>query len=187
MSRAYGSPKGLRYDLGTPIKGCATYRLRPIIVIRDLIMKNRTLLVVLSIAAASAAGCIGFDRQSGVTAPSATGVSALMGTWTSATIIPSPSACSNFKWNASEQTATAAKGTFSATCAGDLNFTGAAEGTLNGAVINWKATGNATGPSITACAISLTGTAELGTSSIRIPYSGTTCLGAVSGTETLRR
>ena len=150
-------------------------------------MKNRLLLVVLSIGAASAAGCVGVERQSGLPGPSAIGVSALMGNWTSASIIPSPGACGNFKWNASEQTATTAKGTFSATCAGDLNFTGAAEGTLNGSVINWKANGNATGPGITACAISLTGTAELGTSSIRIPYQGTTCLGAVSGTETLRR
>jgi hypothetical protein len=150
-------------------------------------MKNRILLVVCSIAAASLTGCIGFDRQSGVTSPSATGVSALMGAWSSANIIPSPSACTNFKWNATEQTTTSAKGSFSATCAGDLNFTGTAEGTLSGTVISWKANGNATGPGITACAIALTGTAELGTSSVRIPYSGTTCLGAVSGVETLRK
>jgi hypothetical protein len=150
-------------------------------------MKNRIVLVVLSAAALSAAGCIGFDRQSGPTAPSASGASAMMGAWTSSTIIPSPTACSNFKWNATEQTATSAKGSFSATCAGDLAFTGTAEGTLSGAVATWKANGNATGPGITACSISLTGTAEVGVSTIRIPYSGTTCLGPVSGVETLRR
>ena len=150
-------------------------------------MKNRVLLVVLSIAAISAAGCFGYERQSGITGPSATGVGGLMGAWTSSNIIPSPNACSNFKWNATEQTATSAKGSFSATCAGDLSFTGTAEGTLTGSVIAWKANGNATGPGITSCAISLNGTAELGTSSIRIPYSGTTCLGPVSGVENLKR
>ena len=150
-------------------------------------MKQRILLAVLSVAAVAASACFGFDRKSGLTGPSATGVGALMGAWSSANIVPSPAACANFKWNATEQTATSAKGTFSATCAGDLSFTGNAEGALSGSVINWKASGNATGPGITSCAIALTGTAELGVSSIRIPYQGTTCLGAVAGVETLRR
>jgi hypothetical protein len=35
--------------------------------------------------------------------------------------------------------------------------------------------------------VTLTGTAELGVDSIRIPYAGDTCLGKVSGVETLRR
>lgn len=151
-------------------------------------MKNRILLVVVSVAAISAAGCIGFERKSGnPTGPSATGVGALMGQWTSTNIIPSPTSCTDFKWSASEQTATSAKGSFSATCAGDLKFTGTAEGTLSGSVITWKANGNATGPGITNCAITLNGTAELGIDSIRIPYSGDTCLGKVSGVENLRR
>ena len=38
-----------------------------------------------------------------------------------------------------------------------------------------------------ACAITLTGTAELGTDSIRVPYSGDTCLGNVSGVEILKK
>jgi len=33
----------------------------------------------------------------------------------------------------------------------------------------------------------LSGTAELGVDSIRIPYSGTTCLGTVSGVEILNK
>jgi len=40
---------------------------------------------------------------------------------------------------------------------------------------------------IPACAIALTGTAELGLNSIRVPYSGSTCLGPVSGVEVLNR
>ena len=35
--------------------------------------------------------------------------------------------------------------------------------------------------------VTLAGTAELGVDSIRIPYSGNTCLGNVSGTEVLKR
>jgi hypothetical protein len=35
--------------------------------------------------------------------------------------------------------------------------------------------------------VTLSGTAELGVDSIRIPYSGDTCLWKVSGVETLRR
>lgn len=151
-------------------------------------MKNRILVVVVSIAAISAAGCIGFERKSGNPAgPSASGVSALMGQWTSTNIIPSPTSCTDFKWSASEQTTTSAKGSFSATCAGDLKFAGTAEGTLSGSVIAWKANGNANGPGITNCTITLTGTAELGVDSIRIPYSGDTCVGKVAGVETLRR
>ena len=92
--------------------------------------------------------------------------------------------------NATEQTATSAKGTFSATCAGDLQVSGTAEGAFSSgsaALINWKATGTASAPGLTSCSIALTGTAELGVDSIRIPYEGTTCLGRVSGVETLRK
>jgi hypothetical protein len=152
-------------------------------------MKNLTWIAVLSVAAASA-GCVGYERQSDITGPSASGVSALLGNWSSATIIPSPSSCTNFKWSATEQTSTSAKGSFSATCAGDLHVSGTAEGafaTGSTSVINWKANGTASAPGITNCNISLTGTAELGVDSIRIPYSGDTCLGKVSGVENLRK
>jgi len=150
-------------------------------------MKNRTLLVVLSIAAAAASACLGYERKSTITGPSANGLGALSGNWTSGNIIPSPNACSNFKWNPTEQTATTARGSFSASCAGDLQLTGTAQGTLTGSGIEWSAEGNATAPGLSSCHITLKGTAELGTDSIRIPYSGRTCLGDVSGVETLRR
>jgi hypothetical protein len=35
--------------------------------------------------------------------------------------------------------------------------------------------------------MALTGTGELGVDSIRIPYEGTTCLGKVSGVQTLKK
>jgi hypothetical protein len=151
-------------------------------------MKNRTLIVVFSIAAVAATGCAGFERQSSLTGPSAAGNNSMLGNWTSSSLIPTPSSCTNFKWNVTEQTATSAKGTFTATCAGELQLTGTAQGAFTTPVtIVWTAQGNATAPGLTSCAILLTGAAEIGTDSIRVPYSGDTCLGPVSGIETLKK
>jgi len=151
-------------------------------------MKNRTILVVLSIAAAAAAGCTGFERESSPTSPTAAGNNSLLGSWTSSQLIPTPSTCTDFVWNVSEQTATSAKGTFTATCPGDLKFTGSALGAFNTpTTIGWSAQGNATAPGLTSCAITLTGTASAGTDAIIIPYAGDTCLGKVSGIETLKK
>lgn len=151
-------------------------------------MKNCVLATLLCFAAA-AAGCVGYSSKTTTTAPSASGVAALMGNWqsASATVIPAPATCGDFKWNPTEQTSNSAKGSFSASCAGDLKVAGTATGTLSGSVINWSATANATAPALNACAIQLSGTAELGVDSIRIPYSGTTCLGPVSGVEILSK
>jgi hypothetical protein len=134
-----------------------------------------------------AAACTSFEHTSSMTGPSPAGVSALMGSWASASVAPSPSSCTDFKWSVTEQTSTTAKGSFSATCASSLLVTGTAEGSLSGSTIAWSASGNATGPGVPSCAITLTGTAELGTDSIRVPYSGDTCLGTVSGVEILKK
>lgn len=151
-------------------------------------MKNRILTAVLSIAAFSATGCIGFEHKSSLSGPTAAGNNSLMGTWTSSNLIPAPSSCTDFKWNVTEQTGTSAKGAFSASCANDLKVTGTAQGAFSGvATINWNGQANATAPGLTSCAVTLSGTADLLVDSIRIPYSGTTCLGPVSGVETLRK
>lgn len=150
-------------------------------------MKNRILVAVLSLAAVSTA-CIGFERESSLTGPSAAGNSALLGSWSSSNLIPAPSSCSDFKWNVTEQSAASARGSFTATCANDLKVAGTAQGSFTTAgTIAWSGQANATAPGLTSCAVTLTGTAELGVDSIRIPYSGDTCLGKVSGVETLRR
>lgn len=149
-------------------------------------MKNYIFACALATAVA-AAGCTSFEHTSTMPSPSTAGVAALMGNWASASsAIPSPSTCSDFKWNATEQTATSAKGSFSASCAGNLKVAGTAQGTLAGSVITWSADGDATTAGI-ACHITLTGTAELGVDSIRVPYSGDTCLGKVSGVEILNK
>jgi hypothetical protein len=151
-------------------------------------MKNRILVAVFALAAAATAGCIGFERTSTLTGPSAAGIGALMGSWSSSNLIPAAGACSDFKWNVTEQTAATAKGSFSATCAGDLKVSGTAQGSLTGAgTIAWSAQGTASAPGLPACGVGLTGTAELTTDSIRVPYSGDTCLGKVSGVEVLKR
>jgi len=151
-------------------------------------MKNYLFAIALCVAAA-VSGCVGYENKTVTTGPSGTGVAALMGSWASASagIIPSPSSCTDFKWNPTEQTSTSAKGSFSATCAGDVKFTGTATGTLAGTVISWTANANGAAPSVPSCTITLSGTAELGVDSIRIPYSGDTCMGKVSGVEILNR
>ena len=149
-------------------------------------MKNYILASALALAVV-AAGCTSFEHTTTTTGPSSTGVAGLMGTWASASsVIPSASSCSDFKWNPTEQTATSARGSFSASCAGGLTVTGTAQGTLSGTLITWSAEGDSTTGGV-ACRVTLTGTAELGASSIRIPYSGDTCLGKVSGVEILNR
>jgi hypothetical protein len=150
-------------------------------------MKNRSLLVVISIAAA-AAGCAGFEHPGSLSSPSIAGNNSLLGNWTSSSLIPNPSTCTDFVWNVTEQTAMSAKGTFSATCPGGLKVTGTAQGTFTSPVsIAWSGQGNATAEGLTSCAVSLTGTANIGTDSIMVPYTGDTCLGKVSGTETLKK
>jgi hypothetical protein len=144
----------------------------------------RTALVALCLFSTSA--CLGYERNSTV-GPSTTGAAALLGNWTSASIVPSPNACSDFKWNVTNQTGNSASGTFSATCAGDLKVAGTASGTLVGSAITWDARATASVPGLPSCPITLTGTAELGVDSIRVPYSGDTCVGRVNGVEVMRK
>jgi hypothetical protein len=131
-------------------------------------------------------GCLGYERKSTL-GPSSTGVAALLGSWTSSSVVPTATSCTDFKWDVTQQTGNTASGTFSATCAGDLKVVGNANGTLTGSTVTWDAQATASVPGLPSCAISLTGTAELGADSIRVPYSGDTCLGKVSGVENLRK
>ena len=149
-------------------------------------MKTLAQIAVCLTVAVSATACIGYERNSTPTSPSGSAAS-LVGNWISSNLIPTPSSCADFKWNITEQTGNTARGTFSATCANGLKLTGSAQGTINGSTIEWsaKAVGNA--PGLGNCDVSLTGTAEIGVTSVRVPYSGDTCLGKVSGVESLSR
>ena len=145
----------------------------------------RNAFIALCLAAAASA-CTSYERESTV-GPSATGVAALMGNWSSANLVPSADACTDFKWNVTQQTGNTASGTFSATCKGDLKVSGSANGTLSGQTVTWTAQATASVAGVVSCPISLSGTAELGMDSIRVPYAGDTCLGKVSGVEILKK
>jgi len=150
-------------------------------------MKKLAQLALCLAVAGSTAACFNYESGKSPTSPSASGSGSLMGNWTSSSLIPTPSTCADFKWNVTEQTATSARGSFSATCANDLKLTGTAQGSLTGSTIDWSAQGVASAPGISGCNITLKGTAEIGVTSIRVPYSGDTCLGKVNGVETLSR
>lgn len=114
----------------------------------------------------------------------------LGGTWVTVESIPGASlndSCTNFTWDVTEYTGATAKGTFSARCFGNVDIAGSAQGVLNGVNVNWSATATATVPGLPGCPINLSGVATLETDRIRIPYSGTTCMGPVSGTEVVKR
>lgn len=149
---------------------------------------SRAVAVLLALASAA---CFSFTRESTRSSPSATTSSLLGGLWQSSQFLGGGSpaeSCTNFRWQVTEFSGTTGSGTFSATCLGGLlSISGSARGTITGTSVNWTATATATAPGIAACPISLQGTAELSNGEIRIPYSGTTCLGPVSGIEVLRR
>ncbi len=156
------------------------------------------------LTAALTGACAGFERESsnvlapspGPTtqttapaAPAAPSTPSLIGTWSSNPLSGiSASSCTGFSWQVTSQTSTSIAGTFSATCANGISATGTASGTISGTNVPYTVTGNGTVPGFPSCPFSLSGTAVIVDSdTLRIPYSGTTCLGPVSGEETLRR
>jgi hypothetical protein len=155
-------------------------------------MSRRFLIVVPMLAVLAGAGC-SFKHESNTTSPSNASAQLLGGVWATKQSFPGlgsgsvQDSCTDFKWQVTDFSGSAGSGTFSATCLnGMLNISGSARGTLSGTTVNWTATATATGAGVpTGCAISLAGTAALDGNQIRIPYSGTTCLGPVSGTEIL--
>ena len=164
---------------------------------------NRCRLAVLALASSVATSC-GFQHSSSVLAPTSTtggaggtGTStststpSLVGTWASSPLptLPSPSSCGNFKYQITTQTASSIAGTFTGVCGGGLTIAGNATGQLNGTAVTLVLTGTAAMPGIASCTFSLnaTGSVEDSGNTLRLPFSGTTCLGPVSGTEVLRR
>jgi hypothetical protein len=154
---------------------------------------RRIALSVLSLSLLGA-GCEFQHRSGDPTSPSAAGPSgndsSYVGTWQSAgagpTGFPDPNGCSNFLWTVTAQASNAISGNFTATCLGSVPISGTGNGQVNGNTINMSLSGTAslqTG----ACAFSVFGTGIYEGQEIRVPYTGTTCLGPISGTETLRR
>jgi len=152
----------------------------------------RTFALILATAAVAAAGCNVQHSSSSaiqVLQPSAV-IPSLLGSWTSQSITALPGApatCGTFQWTVTTQTETDIAGTFSATCAGGVTITGTASGHIDGTSVPITVSGSATLAGVPSCAFSLSGNGVIDGDTIRVPYTGTTCLGPVSGTENLRR
>ena len=152
--------------------------------------RTRVLAVTSAIGIAMTAACVE-TRHEGPTSPSEVVKVLATGSWTSAATASSaalnPGSCGNAEWKITELTDTSAAGTFKATCGGGLTLEGSAEGKLNGMTADLKASGTVSGAGLN-CPFALTGTAvPEGLDKVRINYSGTTCLGPVSGSEVLTR
>jgi hypothetical protein len=144
------------------------------------------LLAVLTLGASTA--CFDFGTN---TSPSP--ATSLGGTWATIQSLPGVSgslqeSCVNFNWTVTQHTGNSGSGTFSATCLGNIQVSGSASGTLSGTTLTWSANATGTVPGLPPCVIAISGTATLEANNrIRIPYSGTTCLGPVSGTEIITK
>jgi hypothetical protein len=153
-------------------------------------MKRYVSLAVFAAVAAVSAGCFELSRNAGSitgTGGSELAVSTLAGTYRSINSIPSPDSCTNFAWSVTEKTANSARGTFSASCQNNtLQVAGTAQGTQTGNNIAFQVNATATSAGVS-CAISISGTAVVETNQVRVPYTGTSCFGNVSGTEILKR
>jgi hypothetical protein len=160
-------------------------------------MKKAYLYLGVLLAAGTIAGCdvqrrseIGSGGASPL-APSSPSASSLIGTWKSTTSSVTPAAssssCTDFVWTITSQTDTDVAGTFTAVCLGSANITGAGSGHLSGSTVALSINGNGSMPGLPSCPFSLSGTGAIDGDLIRVPYSGSTCLGPVSGTQTLQR
>lgn len=156
----------------------------------NITMKHYVSLAAFAALAAVSTGCFELSRQaSSITGPTGAGlsVSALAGTYRSISSIPTADSCTDFSWTVTESTSNSAKGNFSASCQNNaLQVSGTAEGTQTGNNIVFLVNATAVSSGVS-CAISLSGTAVVETDQIRVPYTGTSCFGNVSGTEILKR
>ena len=121
----------------------------------------------------------------------------LLGTWTASSpqtataaggsTLPDPSLCHELAFTISEQSGVNYAGSFKAKCAGGVELTGVASGTYIDNVMNITASGTLAVGGVAQCSFELSGTATVTSDAIAIDYSGTTCLGPVSGSKTLQR
>ncbi len=95
--------------------------------------------------------------------------------------------CSNFAWTVTSQSSTHIVGNFTAVCLGSANIAGAGTGNITGNNVTLTITGNGSMPGLASCPFSITGNGTMEGDVIRVPYTGTTCLGPVSGTQTIAR
>jgi hypothetical protein len=110
-----------------------------------------------------------------------------IGTWAGPAITPAAQSCGGLQWKITSQTGSQASGEFAAACADGVKLAGVVTATHSDTTIPWAATGTATKDAMT-CPFNMTGTGTFqGTSNIVVNYAGTTCLGPLSGSETIKR
>ncbi len=149
--------------------------------------------LILALAAGSTA-CFGLEDLLGKspTSPSDNSnasVRSYIGMWSGPTVtsFPTVQSCGNLQWKITSQTGTQISGDFQASCAGGITLVGTVVATHSETVIPWASSGTAT-QGTTSCPFNLTGTGTFqGTSNILVTYAGTSCLGPVSGSETIKR
>ncbi len=148
---------------------------------------TRRLFAAAALAATFSVACS--STSSTTPSGSNSSLSSLAGTWASQQSGSVQDSCTNFTWSVTQFTGSTGSGTFTATCFGNIQVAGTAQATLTTANSgNWSVAANATGPNVpTPCAITLSGTATINGDLITIPYSGSWCMGPLSGTETVRR
>jgi len=151
-------------------------------------------MAILLLAAIVPGGCA-YEHTSTPTSPTATtttpasgSATSYVGTWASAVGLSTVSAdkCGNFQWKIASQTDTSIAGDVSATC-GSLTITATGAATLNGQNVAMNLNGTVSASGISLCPFSLTGSGTITGDTLPLAYSGSTCLGPVSGTETLKR
>ena len=156
--------------------------------IRDMKLLKSALIIALAVGSTAC-----FDMFKNIfdspTTPSDTDgdVRSYIGTWTGPTVAPAAQSCGGLQWKITSQTGSQVSGDFAATCADDVKLAGTMTATHSETTIPWAATGTASKGAAT-CPFSMTGTGTFqGTSNIVVNYSGTSCNGPVSGTETIKR
>lgn len=153
-------------------------------------MRRMAVATALALAVGTTAACVE-TRHEGPTSPTQVLAVLSAGNWSSSTTAVAsaldPKSCGNLEWKITSLTDTSASGTFKAVCGGGLTLEGSAEGKLNGMAADLQASGTVGGAGM-ACSFSLVGTAvPEGLDRVRITYSGSTCLGPVSGSEVIRK
>ncbi len=138
-----------------------------------------------------------FEHQSQLLSPTMPSVNnpvgtggALMGLWSSDVPLSDPSTwvCGSFQWNVTQQSSNSISGAFGGICAGVVLVEGNGSGQINGNDVTMSVTGQASVSGVTTtCPFTLNGTGRLEGDALHVNYSGSTCLGPVSGSETLRR
>ena len=123
------------------------------------------------------------------TAGTSATASAFSGAWGSSTIAGLPlGTCSDVKWLITAQTDTTVTGNVTANCASGVAVAANLTGTIAGADhINLVANGTLTAMGLP-CQFNLNGTGvRTTTDTMKVDYTGSYCLGSVSGSENLRK